>query len=66
MYTAYTFGTTHAMGLIVGQPLVRYFSFYEILYGRIISWSSCSTMWQCQTNKPGLSNKALTRVISSG
>jgi hypothetical protein len=24
-------------------------------YGRIISWSSCSTMWQCQTKRPARS-----------
>ena len=31
-------------------------------YGRIISLSSCSTMWQCQTNWPAVSNRAFTRV----
>ena len=30
-------------------------------YGRIISLSSCSTMWQCQTNWPSLSNFSLSR-----
>jgi len=35
-------------------------------YGRIISLSSCSTMWQCQTKSPGTLKVALTRVISSG
>jgi hypothetical protein len=35
-------------------------------YGRIISLSSCSTMWQCQTYSPGMSNRALTVVISPG
>jgi hypothetical protein len=29
-------------------------------YGRIISLSSCSTMWQCHTNCPGLVNCART------
>jgi hypothetical protein len=34
--------------------------------GRIISLSSCSTMWQCHTKRPGMSNLARTVVISSG
>src|SRR5512146_3491734 len=38
----------------------------ETTYGRIISLSSCSTMWQCQTYSPAMSNVALTRVISPG
>jgi len=33
-----------------------------IRYGRIISLSSCSTMWQCHTNWPGESNLIFTRV----
>jgi hypothetical protein len=37
-----------------------------IRYGRIISLSSCSTMWQCQTYCPGLSNFARRRVTSPG
>ena len=36
------------------------------LYGRIISLSSCSMMWQCHTNSPAVSNFALMRVISPG
>jgi hypothetical protein len=28
---------------------------YPIRYGRIISLSSCSTMWQCQTKRPARS-----------
>jgi hypothetical protein len=35
-------------------------------YGRIISLSSCSTMWQCQTYRPAWSKSALTLVISPG
>ena len=35
-------------------------------YGRIISLSSCSTMWQCHTNRPPTPNRALMRVISPG
>ena len=34
--------------------------------GRIISLSSCSTMWQCQTKRPGISNRALIVVTSPG
>ena len=34
--------------------------------GRIISLSSCSTMWQCHTNCPGLRNRARTRVTCPG
>ncbi len=34
--------------------------------GRIISLSSCSRMWQCQTNRPARVNLALTRVSSPG
>jgi hypothetical protein len=34
--------------------------------GRIISLSSCSTMWQCQTNWPGRSNVVLIRVTWPG
>ena len=41
-------------------------SYGPTLYGRIISLSSCSTMWQCHTYRPARSNFALTRVISSG
>jgi hypothetical protein len=37
-----------------------------IRYGRIISLSSCSRMWQCHTKSPGRSKSALTRVISLG
>ena len=33
---------------------------------RIISWSSCDRMWQCQTYRPGLSKVGLIRVIWSG
>ncbi len=36
----------------------------ETTYGRIISLSSCSTIWQCQTYRPGISNLARTVVIS--
>ena len=35
-------------------------------YGRIISLSSCSTMWQCQTNWPAVLNCARTRVTCPG
>lgn len=35
-------------------------------YGRIISLSSCSTMWQCQTNVPALLNCPRMRVTSPG
>ena len=35
-------------------------------YGRIISLSSCSTMWQCQTNWPGVVNCALNAVTWPG
>jgi hypothetical protein len=35
-------------------------------YGRIISLSSCSTMWQCQTYRPAMSNLAFTVVIWPG
>jgi hypothetical protein len=35
-------------------------------YGRIISLSSCSRMWQCHTNWPGVSNRDRTRVTSPG
>jgi len=35
-------------------------------YGRIISLSSCSTMWQCQTYWPGLSKRIATRVTCPG
>lgn len=48
---------------------VRFYNaggFGPMKYGRIISLSSCSTMWQCQTYNPERSNKALTRVISPG
>ncbi len=37
-----------------------------IRYARIISWSSCSTMWQCHTKRPARSKVAFTRVISPG
>jgi hypothetical protein len=35
-------------------------------YGRIISLSSCSTMWQCHTNWPGVLNRAFSRVTWPG
>ena len=35
-------------------------------YGRIISLSSCSRMWQCHTKRPAVSNVAFTRVTSPG
>lgn len=34
--------------------------------GRIISLSSCSTMWQCHTKRPGTSNLIFTRVTCPG
>ena len=34
--------------------------------GSIISLSSCSTMWQCHTNRPGTLKVALMRVTSPG
>ena len=37
-----------------------------IRYGRIISLSSCSRMWQCQTYWPACAKCAFTRVISPG
>jgi hypothetical protein len=37
-----------------------------IRYGRIISLSSCSTMWQCQTNWPGLVNLSRSLVTWPG
>ena len=37
-----------------------------IRYGRIISLSSCSTMWQCQTNWPGWPNRIRTLVTWPG
>jgi hypothetical protein len=37
-----------------------------IRYGRIISLSSCSTMWQCQTNWPGLVNFSRSLVTWPG
>jgi hypothetical protein len=37
-----------------------------IAYGRIISLSSCSTMWQCHTNSPSTSNRPRTLVTSPG
>ena len=39
---------------------------YTTSYGRIISLSSCSTMWQCHTNRPGVSKWAITLVTSPG
>jgi two-component system, OmpR family, sensor kinase len=35
-------------------------------YGRIISLSSWSMMWQCHTKRPAMSNRAFNRVTSSG
>ena len=58
-----------------GEQLVRIASNYErgcpgcsgpMRYGRIISLSSCSTMWQCHTNWPAVGKCARTRVTWPG
>jgi uncharacterized membrane protein YfcA len=36
-------------------PRTALSSYGPIRYGRIISWSSCSTIWQCQTKSPARS-----------
>src|SRR6266487_161815 len=52
--------SSHAVWLVTGCPSVAGYPAGwpgcggPIRYGRIISLSSCSTMWQCQTNWPAL------------
>lgn len=45
-----------AQGVIAGKTTSR----------RIISWSSCDKIWQCQTYSPEISNFALIFIISPG
>jgi hypothetical protein len=58
--------TSAPHGDAVAQPYRTGVGIGPIAYGRIISLSSCSTMWQCQTKSPGMSNRPLTRVTSPG
>ena len=55
-------GAGYGIGIVPGCPGCT----GPIRYGRIISLSSCSTMWQCQTNCPGLLNCARMRVTWPG
>jgi hypothetical protein len=66
-------GCPRGADLRVHVRVIRAFSFvrhahYRTSYGRIISWSSCSMMWQCHTKRPGvvLRKSATTRVTMPG